>query len=266
VDYVTLFDVASGRESADLLIDRSLPPYDLPNVSWTGAWWNRPDYAWNAWSKSYSAAFLRAGLPHPKTAAFEPLTGRLDPTSEYVPAAARARHLWDYLGGESVVVKPDRGMMGNGVTRADSPDALARAMEHLRFGVVQSLIPEATSTIRVVCTASDVFAACDRVAAPGDFRANAVLGATVTRRRISSLDPIGSLACATVRALCLDMAGVDIVETSNGPIVLEANPAFGWPAVLADLFPDALDKMMRALNTPPCPCGDNQPHDASACE
>lgn len=267
VSHTTLEEAAAGRRHADILVDRSLPPYDLPVVAWSGTWWNRPDRVWDAWSKSFTAlAAVRSGLPHPQTVAFEPLpTEHVDLRAEYVSASSRAAAVWDLLGRGTVVVKPDRGMLGNGVTRVNTPSDLAEVMSQLRFGVVQRYIPEGSTTMRVVCSSHQVFAACDRVAETGNWLGNAAQGASLERRHVSSNDELGRLACSAVRMLRLDMAGVDIVETPSGPVVLEVNPSFGWPAALADMYPSCLDELVRALARPACSCGESGPHDASGC-
>jgi len=262
----TLERVAAGQDAEGLLIDRSLPPYDLPAVEWQGRWWNRPDRVWNAWSKSRTAQVAsQHGLRHPKTVAFESLAGAaLDQDSEYVSITERAVSILDMLGG-TVVVKPDRGMMGAGLRLADSVESLVKATSVVGFGVVQEFVPEATTTLRLICTHTEVVAAFARQAAEGGWRGNVAAGASVLPVLLSEHGEAARLATATVRALGLDMAGVDIVETPSGPEMLEANPSFGVGGLLS-LYPDALDRLVACLSESDCSCGIRGPHDAWACE
>lgn len=261
----TLEKVAAGANDADIFIDRSLPPYNLPAVKWRGTWWNQPDHVWRAWSKTHTSLTAASyELQHPQTVAFESLTGAArDPKSEYVSERERAAAILDLLGGK-VVVKPDRGMMGANLHLADSIDSLIQAASTLGSGVVQRFIPEAATTLRLVCTRNEVIAAFARTAAEGDWRGNVGAGASITPMQISTHAETTRLAISTVRALKLDMAGVDIVNTPAGPVMLEANPSFGVAGLL-QLFPDALDRLVDRLNQPECACGAREPHDAWAC-
>jgi len=266
VSFATLETIAAKQPEAHLYLDRSLPPYDLPTHAWTGRWWNRPDRVWEAWSKtSTSLVASKTKIAHPRTILFEPLGGTaLDPDSEYVSEQERAINILEYFGGR-VVVKPDRGMLGAGVTLVDSVDSLIEAMSRLRYGVVQEFLPEAATTVRVVCTSNEIIAAYSRIADTSvEGWGRVTDNATKTPRTVSASEPAGQLAMSAVRKLGLDMAGVDIVETQAGPIFLEANPSFGVVSLLS-LFPDALDRVVSSLSAPRCLCGDNMPHDASMC-
>lgn len=245
----TLERVALGLDAADLYVDRSVPPYDLPAVRWDGVWWNSPGRSWDAWSKVFTALrAVDAGLPHPRTVAFESLDGRdSDAESEYVGVRDRAAAVLDLLGGRAVV-KPDRGLMGEGVCLVDSLDDAVAAMSRVRFGVVQEYVPEASTTLRVVCAGGVAVAAFARVAGEGDWRGNVAAGASVERRPVGLDDPSCRVALDAMSAFGLDFAGVDVVETADGPVFLEANPAFGVNGLLR-LFPDALDGVVLALSS-----------------
>lgn len=84
----------------------------------------------------------------------------------------------------------------------------------------------------------------------------------------SEHDPGVALAVAATHALGLDFSGIDIVETDNGPVSLEANPAFGIAGRdLEPVFTRALDRLVDDLlhRRNACSCGATGPHDAWAC-
>ena len=253
-------------DSYTVRVDRSLPPYDLPARYWPGQWWNRPDLSWRAWSKSLTAlAANESNLPHPNTSVFETLDGaELDPESTYIQEVERAQYVLDSTGGRAVV-KPDRGLMGQGLELVSTVAEAMDAMRRVRFGVIQEFIPEASTTLRLVCTRRRAVASFARVAAPGDWRGNVAAGASVRNLTTHEAEVAEDLAVDAVRAMGLHIAGVDVVVGSDGPLLLEVNPAFGVKGLLR-MFPAALDDLVNELLAHDvCQCGDVSPHDAWAC-
>lgn len=124
-----------------------------------------------------------------------------------------------------VVLKPPYGTFGEGICLAASLDEI-REYSTSRF-IIQEFIAEAEGKdLRVFVVGDEVIAAMERKAQPGEFRANVELGASVHAVQIS--DEVARLAILAVKALKLDYAGVDIIESKRGPLVLEvnANPGF----------------------------------------
>lgn len=149
------------------------------------------------------------------------------------------------MGGVAVV-KPDRGLMGQGIRRVSSAPEAVLAMTATRSGVLQEFLPCASTTLRVVCTDEQVIASYARVAAPDDWRANIAAGASAVPHMLAATDPVALLAVRSVCAFGLNFAGVDIVVTPTGPLLLEVNPAFGVAGLLA-LFPDAVERLVDHL-------------------
>lgn len=159
-------------------------------------------------------ALARAGLPSPEWAVVTSLP-------EIAPAATRL--------GWPVVTKAPYTVGGVGVRLAQDARAIAEHLENVRDDtrlVVQRFHAEAAGEdLRLFVVGDEVVGAVRRVAADGDFRANLWLGGT-TQPFYPETDA-SRLAIAAARAVGLDIAGVDLLATSEGLLVVEVNPKPG---------------------------------------
>jgi ribosomal protein S6--L-glutamate ligase len=90
----------------------------------------------------------------------------------------------------------------------------------------QEYIPESRGTDKRLLVVGDrVVAAMQRLAGPGEFRANLHLGGTAQAYAPTADE--AALAVQAVRALGLHYGGVDILDSQRGPLVLEVNPSPG---------------------------------------
>jgi ribosomal protein S6--L-glutamate ligase len=123
--------------------------------------------------------------------------------------------------GSSLLFKPIDGTHGEGIVIvSDEQDLPAKT------GIVQQYIKESAGTdLRVFVVGDKVVGAMKRVAAAGEFRANLHQGATAVSVMVDA--PTGAAAIRAASALGLEVAGVDIVISSRGAMVLEANPSPG---------------------------------------
>lgn len=133
------------------------------------------------------------------------------------------------------VLKANRGMGGESVWRVEGA---AELLEHAadpggptQPWLVQQYRPDAAGTdVRVVVTAGRVAAAMERRAAsPGEFRANLAQGGSGHPTPLT--DEEGSVALRATAALGLAVAGVDLLRTNDGPLLLEVNPNPGLAGV-----------------------------------
>jgi len=153
------------------------------------------------------------GLPVPRTA-----------VTESYEEALKAFH---ELGGD-VVVKPLFGSRGVGTTRISDPDVATRLFRAIAFyhGVLylQEFIPHGVSDVRAFVVGNKIVAAMRRVAQ--NWKTNVSLGATPVALNPSA--EIEELAVKTAQVIGCKVAGVDILESQNGPVVVELNSQPGW--------------------------------------
>jgi len=174
---------------------------------------NPPGALLAAHDKLLTAELLsRADVPHPWTIHLEP-GGPMPPI--VFPC----------------VLKPRFGSWGQDVflcrNEADLTSVLAAASRRpwwSRHGaIMQEFVGPAPRDVRVLIAGERVVAGAQRVAAPGEWRTNVTLGGRVTRAEI----PEGAedLAHAAARALGIHFAGVDLLPSADGWLVLELNGA-----------------------------------------
>ena len=138
------------------------------------------------------------------------------------------------IGNYPFILKPFYGTHGTGVMLLDTPTSLTSAVDALcdlhQDYVIQSFIAEAGGVdIRVLVVGGEAVAAMKRSAPPGEFRANIHKGAS--GEAIALTDVYTHLAIEAAAALELEIAGVDLLQTNDGPVVLEVNPSPGFEAL-----------------------------------
>jgi RimK family alpha-L-glutamate ligase len=194
---------------------------------------NRPDAIVRAHDKLLTARVLRrAGLPHPRTMLIE----RNAPAPDLdFPA----------------VVKPRFGSWGEDVRLARDAEELRAVLEGLicrlwfraTGAVAQELIPPLGHDLRLVVAGGQIVAAAKRIAAPGEWRTNVALGASVVA---AEPPPVASeLALAAAKVSGLDLVGVDLLPTGPGGFsAIELNGAVDFRPVYAlgegDVFAGAV--------------------------
>ena len=157
--------------------------------------------------------FQENGIPVPKTAVTEDHDEALKCFQE--------------LGGD-VVLKPVFGSRGVGATRINDPDVAARVFRTISFyhGVLylQEFIPHGDSDIRAFVIGNQVVAAMRRVST--NWKTNVSLGAKPVSINLS-LD-LENLAIKASKVIGCKIAGVDLMEGPDGPVVIEINSQPGW--------------------------------------
>jgi ribosomal protein S6--L-glutamate ligase len=131
--------------------------------------------------------------------------------------------------GRPAVCKRPLTFGGRGVWLADNPTTLQMDLNNLAENdslLVQPFYSEANGEdLRLLVIGRNVVAAMRRVAAPGDFRANLTCGGRGIPYQPSR--PECHLAIDATTAIGLDVAGVDLLSTRLGPLIIEVNPKPG---------------------------------------
>lgn len=156
------------------------------------------------------------------------------PTTGFANSPIDTNDLIEMVGGAPLIVKLLEGSQGRGVVLAETTKAgesVINAFKSLRANLlVQEFIKEANGKdLRCFVIDGKVVASIERTAAPGEFRANLHQGGTASVVRVTSEEK--SLAIKSARTLGLKVAGVDIIRSDNGPLLLEVNSSPGLEGI-----------------------------------
>ena len=140
------------------------------------------------------------------------------------------------LGPPPHVIKLNEGTQGAGVMLTEKPSASRGAVETLRGLyanlLVQEFIAEAKGAdLRCFVVGDRVVAAMRRQAPKGEFRSNLHRGGTAKPVRITRAE--AATAVRAARVLGLGVAGVDMLRSKRGPLVLEVNSSPGLEGIEA---------------------------------
>ena len=138
------------------------------------------------------------------------------------------------VGGAPVVIKLLEGTQGIGVVLADTDKAaesIIEAFMGLKANIlVQEFIEEAGGAdIRCFVIGNKVVAAMKRQGAEGEFRSNLHRGGSAQLIRLSKEERATAVNAAKV--LGLNVCGVDILQSKNGPVVMEVNSSPGLEGI-----------------------------------
>lgn len=144
--------------------------------------------------------------------------------------ASKVLNSQDTIDEYPVVAKILNGNQGIGVALLRSADDLRElkaTFPNERTFLLQEYIEESKGTdMRLFVVGDRVVASMRRVAGTDDFRANLHLGARM-EKYIPTAEEI-ELAVRATKAFGLSFAGVDIITSNRGPLVLEVNPSPGF--------------------------------------
>ncbi len=142
--------------------------------------------------------------------------------------------LLSMLGPPPHVVKLNEGTQGRGVILTEKSSASRGIVEALRGlyanFLVQEFIAEAEGAdLRCLVVGDQVVASMRRQAAEGDFRSNLHAGGSAQQVLASRAEQ--AVAVRSAKALGLGVAGVDLIRSARGPLVLEVNSTPGLEGV-----------------------------------
>ena len=138
------------------------------------------------------------------------------------------------VGGAPLVIKLLEGTQGKGVVLADSHQSavsIINAFKEMHANIlVQEFIAESCGTdIRCLVVGDKVVAAIKRQAKEGEFRANVHQGGRALKVKLSPQER--TIAIASAKAMGLKVAGVDLLRSNHGPLVLEINSSPGLEGI-----------------------------------
>lgn len=156
------------------------------------------------------------------------------PTTSYAHSTKMTAQLIEMVGGAPCVIKLIEGTQGKGVILAETPKAAESVIDGLRqmkaHFLVQEFIKESNGCdIRAFVIGDKVVASMMRRAKEGEFRSNLHRGGSAIPVDISKEEAQAALNAA--RALGLNVAGVDLLRSSRGPLVLEVNSSPGLQGI-----------------------------------
>ena len=154
------------------------------------------------------------------------------------------------LGDPPHVIKLNEGSQGTGVVLAEKRSASQSVIEAFRGlyanFLVQEFIGEANgSDLRCFVVGGKVVAAMQRDASPGDFRANLHRGGSARSATLSAEERQISIRAA--KALGLGIAGVDLLRSKRGPLILEVNASPGLEGIEAATGVDVSGHIIKHL-------------------
>ena len=172
------------------------------------------------------------------------------PTTGFANSPLDTDDLIKMVGGSPLIVKLLEGTQGKGVVLAETKKAaesVINAFKSLNANIlVQEFIKEANGKdLRLFVVDGKVVAAIQREAAPGEFRANIHMGGTASVIKPTVEEK--KIAIKAAKAMDLKVAGVDIIRSSKGPLLLEVNSSPGLEGIEGATNKDIAGEMIKAI-------------------
>lgn len=158
--------------------------------------------------------------------------------------------LIEIVGGAPLLVKLLEGTQGLGIVLAETKKAaesVITAFRQLDANIlVQEFLREAkASDIRAFVIGRRVVAAMRRQGPVGEFRSNLHRGGTAEKIKLTPEER--SIAVRAASTLGLNVAGVDIIRSNHGPVVLEVNSSPGLEGIESATEIDVAGKVIEFL-------------------
>ena len=154
------------------------------------------------------------------------------------------------VGGAPLIIKLTEGTQGVGVVLCETDQAAESVIEAFRgldaYFLVQEFVKEADGAdIRCFVIGGKVVAAMQRQAKAGEFRSNLHRGGTAAEIKITPEER--STAVRAARIMGLNVAGVDILRSNHGPVVMEVNSSPGLEGIEETTGVDIADQVIAFI-------------------
>lgn len=172
------------------------------------------------------------------------------PITGFANSPMETDDLINIVGGAPLIVKLLEGTQGKGVVLAETKKAaesVINAFKSLKADIlVQEFIKEAQGKdIRCFVVDGKVVSAIQREAEPGEFRANIHQGGTASVIRPTAEEK--RIAIKAAKCMGLSVAGVDIIRSAKGPLLLEVNSSPGLEGIEGATGKDIAGMMLAAI-------------------
>jgi ribosomal protein S6--L-glutamate ligase len=159
-------------------------------------------------------------------------------------------HLLVEMEPYPIIIKLVSGTQGLGVILAETRNNAESILEAFHATkekvILQKFVKEAKGAdIRAFVVDGEIVGAMKRQAKPGDFRSNLHRGGTAEIIKLTSQEE--ETALKSVKVLGLSIAGVDMLKTHNGPVVLEVNASPGLEGIETTTGVDISGKIISFL-------------------
>lgn len=172
------------------------------------------------------------------------------PKTIYTDFSSDAKKVIAAVGGTPLIIKLLEGTHGLGVILAETDktaesvlDAFYKIKERV---IVQEFIEESKGAdVRAFVVDGKIVAAMKRKALPGEFRSNLHRGGNSIHIKLTQAEI--DTALRATELLGLDVAGVDMLQSDRGPLVLEVNPSPGLEGITKTTGVDVADKILELV-------------------
>ncbi len=155
------------------------------------------------------------------------------PRTVFASSKTLLKHQLSMLGSEKVIIKFLEGTHGLGVMLAESQQSALSIIETMhslnQMVLLQEFIEEANGADIRAYVVGDRVVASMRRKSNGDFRSNLHRGGSTQEIKLTTEEE--DLAVTSANSLGLDVAGVDIIRSNRGPLVIEVNSSAGLEGI-----------------------------------
>jgi ribosomal protein S6--L-glutamate ligase len=182
------------------------------------------------------------------------------PPTVFTRSPEHVRRCIEMAEGPPVVVKLLQGTQGIGVVLAETEQAASSVIEAFHGLdeniLIQKFIRESKGAdIRAFVVGGRVVAAMRRQAVAGEFRSNLHRGGSASSFKLPAEYRKSALAAA--RALGLRVAGVDLIESAEGPMVMEVNSSPGLEGITRATGVDVAGEIIQHVEREVSPVGES---------
>lgn len=172
------------------------------------------------------------------------------PTTGFAKSPLETKDLIKMVNGAPLIIKLLESTQGKGVVLAETnkaAESVINAFKSVQTNIlVQEFIKEANGQdIRCFVVNGKVVASMQRQATKGEFRANIHQGGTASKIKITAQER--KLAIKAAKILNLPVAGVDIIRSNKGPLLLEVNSSPGLEGIENATGLDIANTMIAAI-------------------